>query len=312
MKYTWLLLSSLIWRLVRAGKDWTNSGYPDIRGPTYGMCNVNISSTQILYLCDPDNIVPPPDRIKLNSMMEKLAVETPCPCQRRSQCSSGSNRITSFHGFIVSIALVNNLQMNFHSPSEQQLTDRAGSFCKTLEGRWALGDCGNSVLIFVWQHYKKLIIWPARLAERYVTLEERKRIISNVNDLIQTDRWAEALETVVSDIEKELKGEPEDRVDTGTLSLIIAVGVASLLTILITCCVCAFRCCGNLTPEDDTKSLSHNDSSFASSLNQKPFVRNNFVRRSESRSPKFPLRSATLSLEPAPLNYILESDTTVV
>lgn len=57
---------------------------------------------------------------------------------------------------MVSIALVKNLQMNFHSPSEQQLTDRASSFCKTLEGRWALGDCGNSVLIFVWQHYKKV------------------------------------------------------------------------------------------------------------------------------------------------------------
>jgi hypothetical protein len=23
-------------------------------------------------------------------------------------------------------------------------------------GRWALGDCGNSVLIFIWQHYKKV------------------------------------------------------------------------------------------------------------------------------------------------------------
>jgi hypothetical protein len=57
--------------------------------------------------------------------------------------------------FFSSIALVDNLQMNFHSPSEQQLTDRAESFCKALEGRWALGDCGNSVIVFVWRHYKK-------------------------------------------------------------------------------------------------------------------------------------------------------------
>lgn len=80
-----------------------------------------------------------------------------------------------------------------------------------------------------------------------MTVEERKRIISSVNDLIQNDQWAQALDTVVgmsflfilflclAEIERELMGEPEERVDTGTLSLIIAVGVASLLTILITC-----------------------------------------------------------------------------
>lgn len=95
-----------------------------------------------------------------------------------------------------------------------------------------------------------------------------------------------------------LKGDPEERIDTGTLSLIIAVGVASLLTILITCCVCAFRlvpalklaieppietlfvnhlkpvevlryifrCCGNLSPDDEVKSISQNESSFASQV----------------------------------------------
>lgn len=88
--------------------------------------------------------------------------------------------------------------------------------------------------------------------------------------------------SLVDELAIELNGSPASRVDTGTLSLIIAVGVASLLTILITCtrsysyiiiiinmimiagCVCAFRCCGNLTPDDDTKSVSQNESSFAS------------------------------------------------
>lgn len=50
----------------------------------------------------------------------------------------------------------------------------------------------------------------------------------------------------------ELKGEPENRVDTGTLSLVIAVGVASLLTILVTCCVCAFRCCGSEQQQEES------------------------------------------------------------
>ncbi|KAI6215359.1 hypothetical protein M3Y94_00376700 [Aphelenchoides besseyi] len=287
-------------------RDWTNSGYPDLRGPTFQVCQLNVTNGEVLYICDPDNILNGTERLRINTELEKLATATPCPCQRRSQCSAGGGKGNPFHGFVVSIALVRNLQMSFHSPSEQQLTDRAASFCKTLEGRWALGDCGNSVLIFVWQHYKKMIIWPARLAERYVTTDERKHILSRVNDLVQTDRWAEALSQVIDEIHLELKGEPEDRVDTGTLSLIIAVGVASLLTILITCCVCAFRCCGNLTPDEDTKSLSQNDSSFAS-MNQK-FSRNiEHFRRSTSRSPKFPVRSAM-----GPLNYTVESEITVV
>ena len=89
-----------------------------------------------------------------------------------------------------------------------------------------------------------------------MTAEERKSILARVNDLVQADRWAEALSQVIGarrrrrwrgvnwsfarllfadEVHKQLKGEPEDRVDGGTLSLIIAVGVASLLTILITC-----------------------------------------------------------------------------
>lgn len=60
-----------------------------------------------------------------------------------------------------------------------------------------MGDCGNSVIVFVWRHYKKVIIWPARLAERYITNDERKGILSRVNDLIQTDRWAEVLPQII-------------------------------------------------------------------------------------------------------------------
>jgi len=197
--------------------------------------------------------------------------------------------------------------MSFHSPSEQQLTDRAESFCKTLEGRWALGDCGNSVIVFVWRHYKKVIIWPARLAERYVTLDERREMLAKINDMIQSDRWAEALSQITYALHQQLKGEPEDRVDTGTLSLIIAVGVASLLTILITCCVCAFRCFGNLSAEDDGKSLNH----FEGMHTQDILRRGSQIRRSLSRSPKFQLKNRT----PPPLttlSFLHDSDTTMV
>jgi hypothetical protein len=206
---------------VFAENDWTNSGYPDIRGAAHNLCVVQQPKDSLLYICDPDNVLNATQQMLLNGALKKVAVGTPCHCQRRSQCSSGGDSGIPFHGFVVSIAIVDNLQMTIHSPSEQQLTDRAESFCKTLEGRWALGDCGNSVIVFVWRHYKKMLISPARLAERYITSDERKRILMRVNDLIQNDRWPDALIQVINELHQELKGDPAVPVDTGTISLVI-------------------------------------------------------------------------------------------
>ncbi|XGW18557.1 hypothetical protein V3C99_002847 [Haemonchus contortus] len=233
--------------------QWTSGQYPDLRGPTVVQCAaVMPRNKQHMYICDPDRILNNSQALALNRQLHDLAVGTPCHCQRRSQCTTGiaGTGTEGFHGFVVSIAIVQNLQMQMHSPSEAQLTERAESFCRALEGRWALGDCGNSVIVFVWQHYKKMIIWPARLAEKYVTIEERKNILHKVNELAQTDQWYEALSQVIGELRRELNGEEQGKVDTGTLSLLVAVGLAVLLTILITCCVCAFRCCGNLRGED--------------------------------------------------------------
>ncbi|KHN73299.1 hypothetical protein Tcan_06958 [Toxocara canis] len=284
---------------------WTSSGYPDLRGPSVSSCAVQPRTGSLLYVCDPDHVLNATEGQKLNDRLHDLAVGTPCHCQRRSQCTSGDALGNPFHGFVVSVALVNNLQMTIHSPSEQQLTDRAEGFCRTLEGRWALGDCGNSVIIFVWKHYKKMVIWPARLAEKYVTVDERRHILSSVNSLVQNDQWSEALTQVVAELHRELQGEPEDRVDTGTLSLIIAVGVACLLTLLITCCVCAFRCCGNLRNEESEnvrKAVRRVDS-----LRAQVIRRGSQLRRSISRSPKFSIRE-----HPIDTDFFTDADTTIV
>ncbi|KAL7080285.1 hypothetical protein ACQ4LE_000916 [Meloidogyne hapla] len=303
-------------------KDWTNSAYPDIRGPTFQQCASKIPEDKPLFVCDPDKIFNSTQLIRINDELAKVAIGTPCPCQRRSQCSSGysTNSGSTFHGFIVSIALVDNLQMNFHSPSEQQLTDRAESFCKALEGRWALGDCGNSVIVFVWRHYKKLIIWPARLAERYITQGERKAILARVNDLVQNDRWSDAIAQVIAEMYEQLRGEPESRVDTGTLSLIIAVGVASLITSLITGCVCAFRCCGNLSPDEKSGSaLIDSSASFSlPPMNCQLPVTSSTLRSSHQHisimpsSPSAIRRSPTPPPQPSQLSYMAFTDTTIV
>lgn len=43
----------------------------------------------------------------------------------------------------------------------------------------------------------KIIIWPSRLSERYVTSNKQKAILSKVNDLVQTDQWFDALSEVI-------------------------------------------------------------------------------------------------------------------
>ncbi len=42
-----------------------------------------------------------------------------------------------------------------------------------------------------------MVIWPARLAERYISESERAAILGEVNELMQTDQWAAALVRVV-------------------------------------------------------------------------------------------------------------------
>ncbi|PAV57255.1 hypothetical protein WR25_04688 [Diploscapter pachys] len=216
---------------------WTPGQYPDVRGPTVDQCLAVLpKSKNKLFICDPDRVLNNSQAMHLNQQLHTLATQTPCHCQRRSQCTTGLAGTDSedFHGFIVSVAIVKNLQMQMHSPSEAQQTERAEFFTRTLEGRWALGDCGNSVIIFVWEHYKKMIIWPARLAEKYITVEERKNILGKVNGLVQTDKWHEAISQVIEEVKKELNGMPQEKVDTGTLSFMASVLAAVFLTLFIT------------------------------------------------------------------------------
>lgn len=280
--YRAVLLVLLAPMLVTA---WTSSSFPDLRGPTVTQCaDILPRDKKNLFLCDPDHILNNTQAMQLNVMLQEVAVGTTCHCQRRSQCTTSvDGRDTEgLHGFIVSVAIVKNLHMNIHSPSEAQLTDRAEAFCKALEGRWALGDCGNSVIIFVWQHYKKMVIWPARLADTYVTSDERKHILAKVNEFAQVDDWFSALSTVIKELEKELNGSPLGKIDTGTISLVVSVGVAVFLTAFITCCVCAFRCCGNIRSQERRKSVERAVDNLRASVVR----RGSQFRRSISRSPK--------------------------
>ena len=38
-------------------KDWSNSGYPDVRGPTHELCAERLPKQGLLYICDPDRIL---------------------------------------------------------------------------------------------------------------------------------------------------------------------------------------------------------------------------------------------------------------
>ncbi|VDD96161.1 unnamed protein product [Enterobius vermicularis] len=89
---------------------------------------------------------------RLNERLHILATNTSCPCQRRTQCSADDGPGS---GFIVAVALAVELDLK-RGPSENDLIERAEKFCRSLEGRWALGDCGNSLIIIGWKHYSKV------------------------------------------------------------------------------------------------------------------------------------------------------------
>uniref|UniRef100_A0A0N5AHR3 RNase H domain-containing protein n=1 Tax=Syphacia muris TaxID=451379 RepID=A0A0N5AHR3_9BILA len=220
---------------------------------------------------------------RLNERLHILATNTSCPCQRRTQCSADDGPGS---GFIVAVALAADLDLK-RGPSENDLIERAEKFCRSLEGRWALGDCGNSLIIVGWKHYSKMLICPAQLAKRYVTKEEERRILANVNGLIQSNQWFDALLRVIDDVQRELEGEPKGRTDIGTISLLVSVIVAFVLCLIIACCVCAFRCFGNLKSDETDrvrKAVKRVDS-----LRAEVMRRGSQLRRSFSRSPKFPL-----------------------
>ncbi|CAI5446001.1 unnamed protein product [Caenorhabditis angaria] len=283
-----LLLSLLKINDIKCEVFWSAPNFPDLRGPTMDKCVTLLPrNKQQLFFCDPDHILNNTQALQLNALLQEVAVGTPCHCQRRSQCTSGNEGDEKAsdqegHGFIVSIAMVENLQMPMHTPSDQQIKNRADRFCKALEGRWALGDCGNSVIVFIWRHYGKMAICPARLAEKYITLNERISILSRANKYALTQDWYSALNFIIKEISMELNGEPEPRFDTGTLSLLLSVGLAVVLTLFITCCVCAFRCCGNVRTRERRKSVER----AVDNLRNSVIRRGSQFRRSISRSPK--------------------------
>lgn len=45
-----------IFNLINTHKDWSNSAYPDIRGPTQYLCAPRMPEDSLLYICDPDQI----------------------------------------------------------------------------------------------------------------------------------------------------------------------------------------------------------------------------------------------------------------
>lgn len=171
----------IVWEYFR-----TNSAYPDLRGSTFHLCASRVPDDSLLYICDPDRIFNATQRNALKFLRKfsnyffsysnqqwvgttcgrnAVSVSTPLAVHfgRRFRksipwiCRFNCARRQPSNELSQSLRTVSFLQTNEQTNKFfRQLIDRAESFCKTLEGRWALGDCGNSVIVFVWRHYKKV------------------------------------------------------------------------------------------------------------------------------------------------------------
>ncbi|KRZ03762.1 hypothetical protein T11_7717 [Trichinella zimbabwensis] len=211
---------------IRESMTWTSKSYPDLTSKN-SQCGEHIP--RHTFLCDPDHLLTKEDAQNINRRLYELAVSTPCQCQRRSQC--------------VTIG-----------PNGNQLYVVAERFARAVRNRWALGDCDNSALILIWESQSILHISPDRITKLYVTEREIEQIQAHLGDLIRRRAYRKALELILDTLRMEYSGAPEEHVDTGTLSLIVSIAVAAILVIIITGCVCAFRCCGNLRPHLDQHS----------------------------------------------------------
>jgi len=267
---------------------WTARNYPDIRQHIYHD-QAEHSCGRYEFLCDPDGILTKDQGQRLNKMLVDLAKTTPCHCMRNSQCRTNDVNGRPFEvGFVVGIAMVKMLQTTSENPQAQEIAEAAERFANSVHSSWALGDCRNSALILFWGRYKKIHVSLTSTTMDYLTQEEANGIVDAVQKHFNLDNYMQGFDEMLVKMKIELSGEPVSHVDTGTLSLIISVAVASALVVIISGCVCAFRCCGNLNPLPDTplgQAIQRVDNIKAEVIR-----RGSMIRRSFSKSPKFPRR----------------------
>lgn len=154
----------------------------------------------------------------LNKRLNDVANNTPCHCQRKSQCVTDDSKVspTNLHprkaipsGSIHLVTGTDDLPRlrRVRGPRQARgalhprslrrvqlpiasrggweecgdwcrvLLERADRFSRTLRGRWALGDCGNSALVFIWTAHKRLHISTGRQTEHYLTQREVKILL---------------------------------------------------------------------------------------------------------------------------------------
>ncbi|KRX39699.1 hypothetical protein T05_15058, partial [Trichinella murrelli] len=254
---------------IRESMTWTSKSYPDLTSKN-SQCGEHIP--RHTFLCDPDHLLTKEDAQNINRRLYELAVSTPCQCQRRSQCVTiGPNGNQLYVGFVTAVAMVRKIALSSNDPIDRhdqqppiinkliiinfsQISTVAERFARAVRNRWALGDCDNSALILIWESQSILHISPDRITKLYVTEREIEQIQAHLGDLIRRRAYRKALELILDTLRMEYSGAPEEHVDTGTLSLIVSIAVAAILVIIITGCVCAFRCCGNLRPHLDQHS----------------------------------------------------------
>ncbi|KFD50764.1 hypothetical protein M514_08420 [Trichuris suis] len=284
----------------RSFSDWTAKTYPDLRSEAFE-CGDHLPRHS--FLCDPDHLLTREDGAfvlasfslreeyflaeSVNQRLYELAVSTPCQCQRRSQCIAvGPDGNQFYVGFVTTVALVRKLKTSSMDPADNQALVVAEKFARAVRNRWALGDCDNSALILIWESQSILHIATDRVTKLYVTEKEIHQIQTHLADLIWRKAYLRALELILDILRNEYSGMPEEHVDTGTLSLIVSIAVAGILGLIITGCVCAFRCCGNLRPDPVTTLTTAVRAASTSSIKKNSQRRESIFRQPLSRSPR--------------------------
>uniref|UniRef100_A0A915I6L8 Uncharacterized protein n=1 Tax=Romanomermis culicivorax TaxID=13658 RepID=A0A915I6L8_ROMCU len=196
---------------------------------------------------------------KLNDVLYDIATKTRCKCQRRSQCiaQTGPNFQKIYVGFVVVVAFAHDIAWSASSDLEYYNT--AEKFSRGLRDHWILGDCGNSVLILVWERRMLIHVWADEKASLYVTTREKERILSEIGQISNRKDIFDALLYILGEMKKQFDGEPEKPTDIGKLALITASSVAMISVVFVMGCVCAFRFQIGSCKRDDFEVLDGNE-----------------------------------------------------
>jgi len=132
-------------------------------------------------------------------------------------------------GYEIGVALIKTMALS----SWADVEGSAESFASIVHDNWGVGDkkCGNGILIFISVEDRVAHISTGKGADLRLSSSRCSKVVSKMGPLFGEERYGEALEIGLNEIEQYLKGEPAKGYSAIAVAIIIMV--AAILVFMI-------------------------------------------------------------------------------